>query len=83
MSELFVLVFLHHLRITRLVSRINDFGVLFSIVFSSLSRLVLKLDLQIVLVEYNNSFLEIIESLIVALAENLGICIQHADFRDD
>ncbi len=83
LSELFILVFYYHLCVRWLISQTKEFGVLFSIVFGRLRRLVLKLNLQIFLVEYDNSFLEIVESLIVAFAENLSVRIQHADFRDD
>ncbi len=67
-SELFVLVLLNHLRVVirYVLLNTNEFGVLSSVVFAGDGRLVLKLYFQVFLVKYDNSFLEIVEGLVVA-----------------
>ena len=53
------------------------------IVFLSLCRFVLKLDSQVFLVKYDDSFVEVVQNLFVAFAQDFCLCVYEANFGDN
>ncbi len=58
-------------------------NVWYLVVFLGLCRFVLKLDTQVFLIKYDNSFLQVVQNRIVAFAQYFCLCVYEANFGDD